>query len=181
MDCAQVYVGGPVKAGITPVSPGEMYLFLLQHVPGNPRMPEERWPELLADQLRGFGGALGGVRNSLDSPARINYRPLEKLLLPPPWHRGRAILIGDAAHATTPHLASGAGLAVEDALVLGECLTSDTAIEHALQRFVERRYERCRMVVENSVRLGQLEMRRAPASEQAALQRASMMALAEPI
>ena len=57
--------------------------------------------------------------------ARINYRPLEKLLLPPPWHRGRAILIGDAAHATTPHLASGAGLAVEDALVLGECLASE--------------------------------------------------------
>ena len=44
-----------------------------------------------------------------------------------------------------------------------------------------RRIERCRMVVENSVRLGELEMQRAPASEQAELQRASMMALAEPI
>ncbi len=37
-----------------------------------------------------------------------------------PWHVGRTVLIGDAAHATTPHLASGAGLAVEDALVLAE-------------------------------------------------------------
>jgi 2-polyprenyl-6-methoxyphenol hydroxylase-like FAD-dependent oxidoreductase len=181
IDCAHVYVGGSVKAGITPVSHDEMYLFLLQHVPDNPRMPEERWPALLGEQVRGFGGPLGAVRESLGASARINYRPLEKLLLPPPWHRGRVVLIGDAAHATTPHLASGAGLAVEDALVLSECLTSGTAIEHALQRFVERRYERCRMVVENSVRLGELEMRRAPASEQAALQRASMMALAEPI
>src|SRR4051812_42995753 len=181
IDCAQVYVGGPVKAGITPVSQNEMYLFLLQHVPDNPRMPEERWPALLGEQVRGFGGPLGAVRENLGASARINYRPLEKFLLPPPWHRGRVVLIGDAAHATTPHLASGAGLAVEDALVLGECLTSGTAIEHALQRFVERRYERCRMVVENSVRLGELEMRRAPASEQAELQRASMMALAEPI
>src|SRR4029077_15127228 len=81
VDCAQVYVGGPVKAGFTPVSRDEMYLFLLQHVPGNPRMPEARWPELLADQLRDFGGALGEVRDRLDSSARINYRPLEKLLL----------------------------------------------------------------------------------------------------
>ena len=181
IDCAHVYVGGSVKAGITPMSQDEMYLFLLQHVPDNPRMPEERWPALLGEQVRGFGGPLGAVRESLGASARINYRPLEKLLLPPPWHRGRVVLIGDAAHATTPHLASGAGLAVEDALVLGECLTSDTAIEHALQRFVERRYERCRMVVENSVRLGELEMRRAPAHEQAELQRTSMMALAEPI
>ena len=181
IDCAHVYVGGPVKAGITPVSQDEMYLFLLQHVPDNPRMPEERWTALLGEQLRGFGGPLGAIRDGLGASARINYRPLEKLLLPAPWHRGRVVLIGDAAHATTPHLASGAGLAVEDALVLGECLTSGTAIEDALRRFVERRYERCRMVVENSVRLGQLEMQRAPASEQAELQRASMAALAEPI
>ena len=181
IECAHVYVGGPVKAGITPVSQDEMYLFLLQHVPDNPRMPEERWPALLGEQLRGFGGPLSALGESLTASARINYRPLEKLLLPPPWHRGRVVLIGDAAHATTPHLASGAGLAIEDALVLGECLTSGTAVEDALQRFVARRYERCRMVVENSVRLGELEMQRAPASEQAELQRASMMALAEPI
>ena len=181
IDCAHVYVGGPVKAGITPVSPGEMYLFLLQHVPDNPRMAEERWPELLAEQLRGFGGALGAVRDVLDDTARINYRPLEKLLLPQPWHRGRAILIGDAAHATTPHLASGAGLAVEDALVLSECLAADGTLNDALRAFTARRHERCRMVVANSVRLGELEMARAPAQEQAQLQRASMMALSEPI
>ena len=181
VDCGHVYVGGPVKAGITPVSRDEMYLFLLQHVPGNPRMPEEQWPELLAVQLRGFGGALGAIREQLDTSVRINYRPLEKLLLPPPWHRGRAILIGDAAHATTPHLASGAGLAVEDALVLGEGLASDAALEDVLLRFTARRYERCRMVVENSVRLGELEMARAPAQEQAELQRSSMLALTEPI
>ena len=181
IDCGHVYVGGPVKAGITPVSRDEMYLFLLQPVPGNLRIPEADWPELLAGQLRGFGGALGAVRDHCDASARINYRPLEKLLLLPPWHKGRVVLIGDAAHATTPHLASGAGLAVEDALVLGELLSSEPAPEDALRRFVSRRYERCRMVVENSVRLGELEMRRAPAQEQAELQRVSMMALAEPI
>jgi 2-polyprenyl-6-methoxyphenol hydroxylase-like FAD-dependent oxidoreductase len=181
LDGAQVYVGGPVKAGLTPVSRAEMYLFLLQHVPGNPRMPEEQWPELLAGQLRGFGGALGAIRDSLDASSRINYRPLEALLLPPPWHRGRAILIGDAAHATTPHLASGAGLAVEDALVLNELLRAQPTLSSAFAAFMARRYERCRMVVENSVRLGAMEMARASPQEQAELQRASMAALMEPI
>ena len=180
IDCAQVFVG-ELKAGIVPVSQEQMYLFLLVHVPGNPRKPEQDWPKLLAELMRGFGGPLGAVRDSLDQSAQINYRPLEKLLLPPPWHRGRVLLIGDAAHATTPHLASGAGLAVEDALVLGECLASGETLDAALQAFTARRYERCRMVVENSARLGEMEMARAPGGHQAELQRASMAALAEPI
>jgi 2-polyprenyl-6-methoxyphenol hydroxylase-like FAD-dependent oxidoreductase len=181
IDCAHVYVGGPVKAGITPVSQAEMYLFLLQHVPDNPRMLEERFPALLAEQLRGFGGALGAIRDGFGPSSRINYRPLEKLLLPPPWHRGRAVLIGDAAHATTPHLASGAGLAVEDALVLADLLSSDLPVGNALEQFTARRYDRCRMVVANSVRLGELEMGQAAGEEHAALQRSSMLALNAPI
>ena len=176
IDSAHVFVGA-VKAGIVPVSRDEMYLFLLQNVPDNTRMPEERFAELLAAQLTGFGGALGAIRDGLSASSRINYRPLEKLLLPQPWHRGRAILIGDAAHATTPHLASGAGLAVEDALVLAELLASDLLLGDALVAFTTRRWERCRMVVDNSVRLGEMEMRRAPGEEQAELQRASMLAL----
>jgi 2-polyprenyl-6-methoxyphenol hydroxylase-like FAD-dependent oxidoreductase len=176
IDGALVFVGA-VKAGIVPVSQDEMYLFLLQNVPDNPRMPEERFPDLLAAQLNGFGGALGAIRDGLSPASRINYRPLEKLLLPRPWHRGRAILIGDAAHATTPHLASGAGLAVEDALVLAELLAGENPLDESLGRFTERRHERCRMVVDNSVRLGEMEMRRAPGDQQAELQRASMLAL----
>jgi naringenin degradation protein FdeE len=181
IDCAHVTIGGTVKAGITPVSRDEMYLFLLQHVPDNPRMPEERWPELLAEQLRGFGGALGAVRDGLGASSRINYRPLEVLLLAPPWHRGRIMLIGDAAHATTPHLASGAALALEDALVLTELLQATSSFEHASEAFMTRRYQRCRMVVENSARLGEMEMRQAPVAEQAELARASFEALNEEI
>ena len=42
------------------------------------------------------------------------------MLVPVPWHRGSVALLGDAAHATTLHLTTGASLAVEDALVLTE-------------------------------------------------------------
>jgi 2-polyprenyl-6-methoxyphenol hydroxylase-like FAD-dependent oxidoreductase len=181
LDGAEVCLGDGVKAGVTPVSRDEMYLFLLQHVPENPRMPEAQWPALLAAQLQGFGGTLGAIRDGLGEHSRINYRPLETLLLWPPWHRGRAILIGDAAHATTPHLASGAGLAIEDALVLAELLAAESDVEAALACFTARRYQRCRMVVENSARLGEMEMSRSPVAEQAALARASFAALNEPI
>ncbi len=116
------------RAGLNPVSDEEMYLFLLQSVPDNRRMEEAQWPQLLAAELAEFGGILGRLRESLGPDSRINYRPLENLLLARPWHQGRVLLIGDAAHATTPHLAYGAGLAVEDGLVLGELAQPGVAL-----------------------------------------------------
>ena len=88
----------------------------------------------------------------------VNYRPLEWLLLPAPWHSGRAVLIGDAVHATTPHMASGAGMAAEDGLVLAEEIARHDDVDEALAAFNERRFERARLVVENSVRIGEIEM-----------------------
>jgi 2-polyprenyl-6-methoxyphenol hydroxylase-like FAD-dependent oxidoreductase len=146
------------KAGINPVSQDEMYLYLLQHVPDNRWMPPKEWPALLAAELTEFGGLLSEIREGLGPSSRINYRPLEYLLLDPPWYLGRVLLIGDAAHATTPHMGYGAGLAVEDAIVLTESLQDDCTLATALDRFMKRRYERCRIVVEGSARLGELEM-----------------------
>ena len=54
----------------------------------------------------------------------VVYRPLECLLLEGPWHRGRVVLLGDAVHATTPHLGQGAGMAIEDSIVLAEELAA---------------------------------------------------------
>jgi 2-polyprenyl-6-methoxyphenol hydroxylase-like FAD-dependent oxidoreductase len=61
-------------------------------------------------------------------------------------------------HATTPHLASGACIGIEDALVLAEELEKADSVEQALTQFGARRWERCRMVVENSGRLGEIEI-----------------------
>jgi len=149
------------KAGINPISHSEMYLYLLQHVPDNRWMPPEQWPALLAAALTEFGGMLADIRAELGPNSRINYRPLEYLLLDPPWYRGRVLVIGDAAHSTTPHVGYGAGLAVEDAIVLSESLQADIPIDTALERFMERRFRRCRVVVEGSVHLGKLEMEQA--------------------
>jgi len=74
-------------------------------------------------------------------------------VLPKPWNRGHALLIGDAAHATTPHIGYGAGLAIEDGVVLGQELAGTDDAREALARFSERRFERCRMVVEGGVQI----------------------------
>jgi len=121
------------------------------------------------------------IAESLGPDALINYRPLEAVLMPKPWLLGRIVLIGDALHATTPHLASGAGIGIEDAIVLAEEVGSATRLQSALQAFQERRWERCRMVVENSVRLGEIEASGGDPQEHSNIMRDSLMVLAAPI
>lgn len=154
-----MYYGPVNKAGLTPVSTTQMYMFLVENIPVPERPPRDRLAELLRAQLAGYGGLIGTLREQITDDRRVDCRPLYALLLSPPWYRGRVVLIGDAAHSTTPHLAAGAGLAIEDAVVLAEEVTSDRPVEEALTRFMTRRYERCRVVVENSLQLGEWEKR----------------------
>jgi 2-polyprenyl-6-methoxyphenol hydroxylase-like FAD-dependent oxidoreductase len=111
----------------------------------------------------------------------VNYRQLEVLLVPAPWHRGRVVLIGDAAHATTPHLASGAGMAIEDGIVLAEEIGARGTLDEALARFMARRFERCRLVIENSVELGRLEMNHGSTAVHAKLMSDTMETLRQAI
>ena len=90
-------------------------------------------------------------------------------------------MMGDAVHATTPHLASGAAISVEDALVLVEELERGDSLEAALAAYGARRFERCRMVVENSLGLGAIEMAGGSKEAYAQLMSASMKALLAPI
>ena len=156
-------------------------MFLLETTPRRPVIPDEALPAELGRLMEAYGGPLRDIRNSLGADSRIVLRPLEGFSLPRPWHHGRTLLIGDAAHPTTPQLASGAGMAVEDALVLAEELTKAATVEDALAGFMTRRYERCRLVVENSLEIGRREQRRAPIEEQTRLVEESLRVLAQPI
>lgn len=181
IDCLHMFVGGSVKTGVTPCSPNEMYLFCNAPMPDNPRWdPSEDW-QVLKGLLEGYGGVVGHVRKNLGPTSNITYRPLENFMLPEPWYRGRVVLIGDAAHATTPHLAAGAMMAVEDALVLSELLEKEVSIEIALSRFMARRFERCRKVVENSAQLGRYELDGVSIEVHKRLQEASWQEMAAPI
>jgi 2-polyprenyl-6-methoxyphenol hydroxylase-like FAD-dependent oxidoreductase len=176
------YYGPRHKAGFNPVSREEMYIYLVQNVQGNPRLEPARWPAVMRELLADFGGHIAAVRDAITDPARIVYRPIGALILPAPWYRGRVLLIGDAAHTAPPHLASGATVAIEDAIVLAELLASQLPLPQALEQFMARRFERCRMVVENSVRLGEWEKTPdLPGADPTALIAASMRVLATPI
>ena len=179
---AAMFMGQHAKAGVNPVSKDLMYLFVTEDRPTHSHVSDdELLPQLQALLVEFSAPLMRRVRESLGPASSIVYRPLEALLLQRPWFAGRVLLIGDAVHATTPHLASGAGIGIEDALVLAEELARAGSVGEALERFQTRRWERCRTVVENSLRLGELEHSGGSKEEHAQLMRASMLALAAPI
>ena len=182
VNARHAYYGPRHKAGFNPVSTQEMYIYLVQNVTGDSRLEPERWPSVMRDLLMDFGGRIGEVRDRITDPKRIVYRPVGSLLLPAPWYIGRVVAIGDAAHTAPPQLASGATIAIEDSIVLAELVRSGLPVAEALEKFMARRYERCRIVVENSRQLGEWEKTpEAPGADPTALIAASMKALAAPI
>lgn len=175
------FLGGPHKVGLTPVSSSEMYMFLLERSPKH-ILKNDVLPGLLAELLQDYDAPiLRHIRNGLNSKSYVNYRPLEGFLLQPPWHVGRVLLVGDSAHPTTPQLASGAGIAVEDGIVLAEELARGLPIAETLDAFTRRREWRCRLVVSSSIKIGQLEQARAPVEEQTAVVEHALAKLAEPV
>ncbi len=158
VEWGSVYYGARTKVGLVPMSATTMYMFLVTHERDNPRMPEARLAELMRDRLAGYTGLVATLRDQIGDPAGVVYKPMEHLLLPGPWHRGRAIVIGDAAHATTPHLAQGAAMAIEDAVLLAELLGRDAPLPALLEEFMRRRFERTRYVVDCSRQIAAWEM-----------------------
>jgi len=175
------YMAPRLKAGVNPVSQTSMYLFLTEDRPTNAHVKDEELLPQLQALLDQFTAPIPSyVRSVLNAGSQIVFRPLDALLLPSPWYVGRMVLIGDAAHASTPHLAAGAGMGIEDAVVLARELKSAPSLEKALDNFQQRRWPRCRLVVENSVRLGQIEQTGGSKEEHANIMRESMIALAAP-
>ena len=180
IETATMWMGPQIKPGVNPVSASQMYLFVTEPRQSHAHVDPATFVPHLRALLEGFTApVLQAVRAQIDEHSQIVFRPLEGLLVPRPWSRGRIVLIGDTVHATTPHLASGACIGIEDALVLAEELGRSAAdVPAALAAFEARRWERCRMVVQNSARLGEIEIEGGDKEEHARIMHSSMAALA---
>lgn len=154
----RIYYASKAKVGLVPMSLTTMYMFVVTYEPDNPWLPSERLAPMMRERLAEFRGLIATLRDQIVESAAVVVRPIESLLVPAPWHQGRVILIGDAAHATTPQMSQGAAMAIEDAVLLGELLSREAPLADLLDEFMRRRYDRCRHVVEKSNQLTQWEV-----------------------
>lgn len=158
------------KAGLVPLAPDLMYLLMIESLgmeetvalgrDDSLRLPEDELADILRERLGEFGGLVGELRDQITDSSQVVYRPVYALLVDRPWFRGRVALLGDAAHATSPHVGQGAAMALEDAIVLAEETTRAEPgdLGGALERWMDRRYDRVKTICDISRQIGAWEV-----------------------
>jgi 2-polyprenyl-6-methoxyphenol hydroxylase-like FAD-dependent oxidoreductase len=135
------------KTGAMPLSDNLMYVFHIRPEAPDAVFKRQDYPGLFRERLAQYGGYVAEVSASLDANSDIVFSPIEPILVPWPWFRGRVVIGGDAAHTSPPHLTQGAAMAAEDGYVLArEMLANDVPIEARLLRYSQLRYARCAFV-----------------------------------
>ncbi|HEY7127494.1 MAG TPA: FAD-dependent monooxygenase [Ktedonobacterales bacterium] len=145
----QFLLGEGCFFGLCPVGEGQTYGF------GNVTMP--RFHDALRGRLArlrerfsAFGEVVQEYLAALTTDEQVHCSPIawaEQAL----WQRGRVVLIGDAAHASSPMMGQGGCLALEDAWVLAVVLREAESVEQALETFVNRRRPRVEWVRQHSL------------------------------
>jgi 2-polyprenyl-6-methoxyphenol hydroxylase-like FAD-dependent oxidoreductase len=150
LDALHAY-NGPTGVGLVPISEDLMYIYVTTPEPDNPRYPRAGLAATMRSKMANCAPFIRELAQHVTDDEAVVYRPLEALLVEGPWHRGRIALLGDAVHATTPHLGQGAGMAIEDSIVLAEELARHEDIETALSAYRDRRFARCAYIVRSSI------------------------------
>ncbi|WP_199512077.1 FAD-dependent monooxygenase [Nucisporomicrobium flavum] len=150
-----LYYGGRCYiAGYCPTGEDSLYAYLVEDAQDRSTLSPQEALAVMRDLAQAYHGPWDDIRETLTDPARVNYTWFESHVLPPPWNRGRVVLLGDAAHACPPTLAQGAAQALEDAAVLAELLLdAGTLGDRLWQDFTDRRFERTATIVEASLQL----------------------------
>lgn len=103
----------------------------------------------------GFGGFVQDYLAALPGDDAIHCGPIEWLELEQ-WHHGRVVLIGDAAHASSPMMGQGGSMALEDAVVMAELLRDTPLVQTVIEAFVARRRPRVGWVQHQSRAAGEM-------------------------
>lgn len=181
VDKIMMYLGEDGKTGFVPLRHDLMYLFLTDRQTHQAPTREDALNVLRA-RLAEFGGPVAYYRDTvINDPDQALWKPFETVDLPSPWYRGRTIVIGDAAHATTAHLGQGGAMAVEDAVVLGEEIAKPGALQAALERFMARRFPRVSFIQSASRQLCRWEIEHTAGADFVGLMGEANLKVREPI
>lgn len=122
-------------------------------------LPQDEWSEEgwtlpgdVEELRRAYANFHEDARKLLDALDEVTRSALHVRDPMPQWAKGRATLLGDAAHPMVPFMAQGACMAIEDAVVLARALDSDPDdIDAALARYETERKPRTARVQESSL------------------------------
>jgi 2-polyprenyl-6-methoxyphenol hydroxylase-like FAD-dependent oxidoreductase len=149
------YWGRGVRFGIAPLSGGRVYWFATRNAPPGTHEPPAAMQARLLALFRGWCAPIPALIEATDPSALLQNDIADR----PPlarWSVGRVTLLGDAAHPMTPNLGQGACQALEDAVVLADCLEGAADLGAALRVYEQRRIVRTSQIVRRSRLVGQV-------------------------
>lgn len=155
LDGATETWGAAGRFGIVPLAGNKIYWFACVNAPQNdPNMRAARVPDLQRIFQKFHHPVPAILQHTPDTSLLwndiIDLKPIQRFAF------GNVVLIGDAAHATTPNMGQGACQAIEDAVVLADELARCTSPELAFAAFERRRLKRTHFIVNNSWQLGKI-------------------------
>ena len=151
-DVTLEYWGHKGRFGIVPLKDNELYWFCTMNAKENDlQFKSFEKPHLQAY----FNQFPDEVRTVLDAQEEtgILHHDMYDLVPLKSFVSNRVVLLGDAAHATTPNMGQGAGQAIEDAVTLVN-LINDRDIESALKRYDKLRTKHTKKVIIKSRKIG---------------------------
>jgi FAD-dependent urate hydroxylase len=148
------------KAGVADVGDGQTRWYVTHKAPpGTKDKPVDK--QDIFDHISGWYELIHAAVDAAD-PASIGQTEMWDLEPLDTWIKGRVVLLGDSAHATTPFAAMGACMTIQDCRVLVELITSDTPLDQALTAYQDDRKRRDEATVRHSRRMGKLAMMHSP-------------------
>ncbi|WP_323704033.1 FAD-dependent monooxygenase [Mammaliicoccus sp. Dog046] len=148
------YWGHKGRFGIVPLKENQYYWFCTMNAKENDlQFKSFEKPHLQAY----FNQFPNEVRQILDAQDEVGILQHDIYDIAPlkSFVSGRVVLLGDAAHATTPNMGQGAGQAIEDAVTLAN-LIKDRDIEAALKRYDKLRVKHTKKVILKSRKIGKV-------------------------
>jgi 2-polyprenyl-6-methoxyphenol hydroxylase-like FAD-dependent oxidoreductase len=139
------------RFGVVPLGGGEVYWFATANAPAGGR-DGDVVAELSA-RFAGWHDPIGTLLAATPAEHIVRTDIADRPVITR-WHRGRVVLLGDAAHPMTPNVGQGGCQAIEDAVVLDECLAAHGELAAALAAYEERRVMRANGIVAAARRLG---------------------------
>ncbi|AUC07901.1 MULTISPECIES: FAD-dependent urate hydroxylase HpxO [Acinetobacter] len=136
------FVGEGKRASLMPVAEHRFYFFFDVPLPAGLENQHSEYKILLKQYFSGWCSQVQCLIDSIDEQKtnRVEIHDIEPFNQ---FYKGRVVILGDAAHSTTPDIGQGGCQAMEDAVYLARALQINTlGLEDALKRYQNKRNER---------------------------------------
>ena len=159
LDAAVLAMGhGSGKAGAIPVGMNQAGIYLLERDDGQPLPLRQQRVARMRRALSRYKGTLADMAASLSEASCVTVQKVRHACMNAPWHHGRFIAVGDAAHLLPPQFGQNGALAIEDALVLKELLQR-LAADEVPAAFSQRRVARVHQIHDICVQAAKWDVR----------------------